>query len=358
MSEPAISSYPLSEGMFAPMNQWYVAAWSSEVTRSPFERMILDKPVAFYRQLDGTPVALDGRCPHRSFPLGHGRVVEDNLQCGYHGLTFRPDGSCARIPSQDHVPKTCRVHAFPLVERWKWIWIWPGDPALADESLIPDHHAIGLTDPDFENAGDIYHFVPGRFMLLHDNLFDLTHLGYLHQDTFGKGAEADQVPEYASGPDWIESRFIQTDIACPPFFAAMIGDQGQVTRSFGLRLHMPCLHVGGEDLFAAGDDPASATPTARFRVYHAVTPATRTTTHYFWATGHDWHGPDQARAADIAEGLQPALREDADAAALVEEMIAKTGGRPSELLLRADNVCVLGRRLFEKYIRDEQAVDA
>ena len=36
--------YPLYEGLFAPRNQWYVAAWSSEVTREPIERTILDEP--------------------------------------------------------------------------------------------------------------------------------------------------------------------------------------------------------------------------------------------------------------------------------------------------------------------------
>ncbi len=350
--------YPLAEGCFAPRNQWYIAAWSKEVTREPMERMILDEPVAFYRKEDGTPVALDGRCPHRSFPLGRSRVVGDNIQCGYHGITFRPDGSCAAIPSQDHIPKVCSVRAYPLVEKWKWIWIWPGDPALADESLIPDHHAIGLTDPRYKSAGDIYYLVPARYMLMHDNLFDLTHLGYLHKATFGEGAEADQVPVHASGPDWIESRFEQPDIDCPPFFSAMIGYTGTVTRHFGLKLHMPCLHVGGEELFAGSAEAEPGQHLGSFRVYHGVTPATRHSTHYFWATGHDWDHSDPNHAANIATGIKPALEEDISAGRYIEEMIERAGGHPSELLLRADSVCVLGRRLFERYIRSEQGSSA
>jgi phenylpropionate dioxygenase-like ring-hydroxylating dioxygenase large terminal subunit len=46
--------YPLSEGMFAPRKQWYIAAWSTEIQRSPMERWILNEPVAFYRKEDGT----------------------------------------------------------------------------------------------------------------------------------------------------------------------------------------------------------------------------------------------------------------------------------------------------------------
>ena len=38
--------YPLGKEMFAVRNAWYVAAWSSEIKRQPFERWILNEPVA------------------------------------------------------------------------------------------------------------------------------------------------------------------------------------------------------------------------------------------------------------------------------------------------------------------------
>jgi len=79
------------------------------------------------------------------------------------------------------------VRAYPLVERWQWLWIWTGDPALADPASIPDHDAIGLTDPEFDAVGGIYYAVPGRYMLMHDNLFDLTHLNVLHRSSIGAG---------------------------------------------------------------------------------------------------------------------------------------------------------------------------
>jgi phenylpropionate dioxygenase-like ring-hydroxylating dioxygenase large terminal subunit len=349
--------YPLADGLFAPRNQWYIAAWSSEVTRTVMERWILDEPVAFYRREDGAAVAVAGRCPHRSFPLGKSRVVGDNIQCGYHGVTFRPDGSCASIPSQPHIPNACRIRSYPIVELWKWLWIWTGDPSLSDEKLIPDHFAIGLTDPRFKAASDIYHYVNSRYMLLHDNLFDLTHIGYLHRDSFGEDAGADEIPAHASGHDWIESRFEQADIPRPPFFAAMLGYDGPVVRHFGLRLHMPCLHVGGDDIYAVGEGGGVGSPMGSFRVYHAVTPATRHSSHYFWAMAHDWDHDDPDHAINIATSLIPALQEDIDAVEYIEEMVRRSGGRPSELLLRADNVCVLGRRAFERLIRAELPIE-
>jgi len=61
--------YPLSEGLFAPQDQWYIAAWSDEVSREPIERWILDEPVAFYRLHDGSAIAIGDRCPHLGFPV-------------------------------------------------------------------------------------------------------------------------------------------------------------------------------------------------------------------------------------------------------------------------------------------------
>lgn len=63
-------------------NAWYVAALADEVTRQPLARRLLGVPVMLYRQLDGTPVALEDRCAHRSFPLSRGSIDGDTVVCG------------------------------------------------------------------------------------------------------------------------------------------------------------------------------------------------------------------------------------------------------------------------------------
>ena len=99
-------------------NSWYVAARDREVGRKPLARTLLDEPVVLYRTEDGTPIALEDRCCHRSLPLSLGRIVGDNLQCGYHGLTFASDGACIEVPGQSLVPPGARVRAWPVVEKW------------------------------------------------------------------------------------------------------------------------------------------------------------------------------------------------------------------------------------------------
>ena len=80
--------YPFKTSQSFPRNQWYIAAFSHEVGRTPMERTLLDEPVVFYRSAAGAPVAVAGRCPHRRFPMVRGELVGDALRCGYHGWTF------------------------------------------------------------------------------------------------------------------------------------------------------------------------------------------------------------------------------------------------------------------------------
>ena len=339
--------------MFAPLNQWYVAAWSSDVTREPSERWILGEPVAFYRKEDGTPVALHGRCPHRSFPLGKSRVVGDDIQCGYHGIRFAPDGRGTLIPSQLTVPRACRVRSYPVVERWQWIWIWAGDPRLADESLIPDHFEMGMTDPQNQCVPGCYHLVPGRFMLLHDNLLDLTHIEFLHAKSFGAGTTSNEQPHHSEGPNWLASRHEQFDIETPPFLSHAVNYQGRVDRSFGLKLVLPCLHFGSDDIYGRDAAGTRGELLGSLKIFHAVTPATKTSCHYFFAVGHGWSHLGKEFLDGLCAAILPGIAEDVFAVSEIEKMIEHQNGRPGELLLKSDHVCARGRRFFEKMIRAE-----
>ena len=190
-------------------------------------------------------------------------------------------------------------------------------------------------------------------MLLHDNLFDLNHIAYLHRETFGAdGGGMDAVPVYTTGPSWIESHFDQPDIDCPPFFAAMLGHEGKINRRYGLKLYLPCLHVGG-DVFHTGANNEHFV--GALKIYHALTPATRTTCHYFFAAGHSWEHPDPKFAEGLVSNIAPAIMEDVVATKLIESMIPHYGGRPGELLLKSDHICVRGRRMFEEMMRAESS---
>src|SRR4051794_6661097 len=108
-------------------NVWYAAAWSEEIGRTPLGRKLLDRPITLFRATSGTSVALADRCPHRFAPLSKGKLVEDAIQCPYHGLRFDTDGRCV-YNYHGPVPKAASVHRYPMMERYGVAWIWMGEP--------------------------------------------------------------------------------------------------------------------------------------------------------------------------------------------------------------------------------------
>jgi vanillate O-demethylase monooxygenase subunit len=73
------------------------------------------------------------------------------------------------------------------------LWIWMGD-SPADETLIPDFSVLDRGDPALATALD-HIVVDANYLLVVDNLLDLTHLNYLHKGYLS-----------ADDPDAIETR--------------------------------------------------------------------------------------------------------------------------------------------------------
>jgi vanillate O-demethylase monooxygenase subunit len=345
--------YPLAEGLFAPVNQWYVAGFVEEIGRGPIERYVLDEPVVLYRRLDGSPVALSGHCPHRHFPLARGKLVGDELQCAYHGIRFAPDGRCMRVPTQAVAPAACKVRPYPVVDCGPWTWIWPGERSLADPQLIPaavrsgdhEHYRIPVKQ---------HHYVRGRYMLLHDNLLDLSHLEYLHAS--GIGSEGGStVPETRSeGPGWVSSERYQASTPCPPYFQDVFEYRGLVQRRFGMTCHVPSILIGF-DHFARAMTPedSSGSSLGKFLVYHAITPARRHETHYFVAAGRDFALESDELSSAMSAALANTVGEDIAATEGIEGIVGGLSKGPVDVLVQGDLNCVRGRRLFESMIRAE-----
>ena len=209
-------------------NSWYVAAIDREVARAPLARTLLDRPVVLYRREDGTPVALEDRCCHRHLPLSHGAVEGDHIRCGYHGLLFDAEGACIEVPGQSAIPPGGSVRSYPLAEKYGWVWIWMGNPARADTSLIPDWW--WMDDPGWARAmPDPLHIACG-YRLITDNVLDVTHLAYVHQSSIGNAAINEFPVETERGDGTIRmSRWI-FDRPPPPMYKAAGGFKGNVDR--------------------------------------------------------------------------------------------------------------------------------
>src|SRR6202161_3550309 len=120
-------------------NQWYVAAWDHEIDRAPMARTICGEPIVLYRKFDRSVVAMHDACPHRLLPLSMGIKEGDSIRCRYHGLLINSDGRAIEMPvPSERAHKTICAKTYPIVERYRFVWIWIGDSEKSNPDLIPD----------------------------------------------------------------------------------------------------------------------------------------------------------------------------------------------------------------------------
>lgn len=266
-------------------NLWYVAAWSHELDDvTPIGRTIIGEPVVLWRRQDGTPVAMEDRCPHRFAPLSLGRIEGNDLRCMYHGLRFNCSGICQEMPGRDRAP-AISVRTFPVIERHDWLWVWMGEPALADEAAIPE--AFGITDPRWEMRADVMDY-EANWELLNDNLCDLSHLDFSHERTLG----------LASGAKWAPTRPSITPIEGGLHFERWFPnarltpkDPTPVDTHNSYRFVLPGLFLMTTRWFPAGTAAAcnfgntDVKPVSTRIEQQAVTPIDARRSRYFYASG-------------------------------------------------------------------------
>jgi vanillate O-demethylase monooxygenase subunit len=321
---------------------WYVIAVRTEVGREPLARTALGRSIVLYRTEAGEVVALRNRCCHRSYPLSRGRIEGDTIVCGYHGLRYAPSGRCIEIPMQAQVPPVMRVHAYPTVELGPLVWFWPGDPARADRSLVPHQH--WMDDPAWDSMHGYLH-VGGSYVHLHENLLDLSHLSFLHANTFG-------TPEYARAPVEIvaggERLEVWREVECrlPPIYARPLGWEGmRALRRSGSRFVAPGLHVNTGEFHNLDDPALTGDPPPTVRFGQVITPETAHSTHYWSIQARNFARGDAAMSEFMLGQQFAVFREDCAALAAITELsLLERDESFREFSIPTDRAGVLMRR--------------
>jgi vanillate monooxygenase len=338
-------------------NYWYVAAPDDEVGRKPMRRVLLGEPVVLFRTEDGTPVAFEDRCAHRHLPLSMGKLVGDTLQCHYHGLRYDTTGTCVRVPGQDLIPPSARVKTYPVVQRYHWVWIWMGDPALADPDTITDYH--WLDDPDW-GAKVQYLHVQANWKLIVDNLLDLTHLAFVHETTIGNSAlvEHASVKVQRSHDNVLVTRWI-IDQPAPPTFVKVGGFTANVDRWQIIDFTPPAflrLDVGATPT-GTGAPEGRRVGGISMRNLNAITPETETTSHYFWGQAHDFQPHNREMTDKVTEQIRTAFLEDV-AVFEAQQRNLDLIPNPPQTDINADTGVIQARRILDRLYQDEQAASA
>jgi vanillate O-demethylase monooxygenase subunit len=340
-----------------PKNAWYVACTPAEIDDKPLGRKVCNEAIVFYRDADGAAVALEDFCPHRGAPLSLGRVIEGKLVCGYHGLEMGCDGKTVAMPGQ-RVRGFPAIRAYPVIERHGFVWVWPGDAALADPAKI---HACDWADsPDWAYGGGLFH-IACDYRLMVDNLMDLTHETYVHATSIGQ-KEIDETPTVTKtdGDTVTTSRFMD-GVMPPPFWRlALRGNHlpdDQPVDRWQICHFSPPSHVlieVGVALAGQGGYNADAKVKASSIVVDFITPETETSIWYFWGMARNFNPRDKALTATIREGQGKIFSEDLE---MLERQQRNLLAWPDRALLKLniDAGGVQARKVLERLIAQEQA---
>lgn len=314
-----------------PRHQWYVAAFSSEVSRKILRRQLLGDYVAMYRTESGAPVALADRCPHRGLPLSEGVLEGDAIRCGYHGFTFGMTGKCVRVPSQGTIPEKMGVKSYPVVEKSIWIWIWMGAPELADPSLIPDHDQLGLERPGYTVTEFFRMDVPGNYQLLHENLLDVSHVTFLHPGLLDDGNVAASKTSLDFVGSTIKISRTMEEVATPELaFAFSLQPGKRYMRTLVTETTPPGLSV----IFNTHADMENPDAPARVLISpFGITPANHALTHQFVATATSYEGKQPPPAIDHVWRI---FEQDNRAIRAIQERYEETGQYGPEFSVKAD----------------------
>ena len=332
-------------------NCWYIAAESRELDGAPFGRILLNEPVVIYRRQNGTPVALEDRCCHRRVPLHKGKIVGDAVECGYHGFTFDASGACVRIPGQERVPPNLGVRAYPVCERHNYIWIWMGEKERADPALIPDFSYND--DPNWAAVGACLH-VDADYLLLVENLIDLSHVAFVHASTIGSTEDTNPSLKNERGDDFVRVTREAPGIACPPSMRSLgfapVVDQKKIitfTPASNIWIDIPtrdAVPVAGRN------EPMQR----RVMILNAITPETERSCHYFWVNARDFDLDSAERSAFFLKNVTFAFNEDKDMLEAQQKNIEIDPAAPT-VNVNADWGGVQATRMIERLIAAEAA---
>ena len=340
-------------------NAWYVACWPDEIDNGVLARTIMNEALVLFRDGAGKAAALEDRCCHRAAPLSYGKVVENGLQCGYHGLVFDGAGKCVEIPGQANIPPMAEVRSYPVVEKNRIVWIWMGDPALADESKIVPYPWHDDT-AKWPYCKEVMH-IKCNYMLMIDNLMDLTHLAYVHTKTIGGNPNAHvnakmDIERTEHGAKYI--RWMDDTIP-PPTYVKGAGFKGKVDRWQEFEYVVPSTVVQWSGALDVGKGARENREQDGFhlRILHAITPVTETTCIYFWSAANGYRQDDPRATVELYGEINPTFIEDVG---IIEGQQARLNNNPDRSLLgiRADNALSQARRALRAELAKESGVTA
>lgn len=169
------------------VHDWHVIARSPEIIEGqPYRARLLGEDLVIWRCGERLMVWQD-LCIHRGTRLSLGKIIDDRIQCPYHGWTYNADGQCVHMPAHpgQTPPTKARVKAYKAVERYGWVWVTLGEPKQ-DIPYFAEWH-----DDSFRKIHSGPYPYNASAPRAVENFLDVAHFPFVHEGYLGDQAHAE-----------------------------------------------------------------------------------------------------------------------------------------------------------------------
>lgn len=183
----------------------------------PIGLKVLQKNIVVWRSAKNIHV-MEDRCPHRNAKLSVGKLLEDKIECGYHGWQFGTKGTCVVVPQakdNQRIPKSCSIQSFPSLIKNGILYAQLDSmnkfyEIASIESFHSKEHFV--TDYVLEANYD--------FWIQIENLLDPAHIHFVHNGFQGDSAKAKYIrmSNLIVTDTSLEAYFSHDDILVPDIY--------------------------------------------------------------------------------------------------------------------------------------------
>ncbi len=176
---------------------WHPVAMSRDLeSGKAMPIRVMGERFTLYRGETGTPHVVGFRCAHRSAQLSIGRVLDDCIQCMYHGWKYDGDGKCVERPGEKHPGPVAEANipAYPTGEHLGLVYAYLGAGEAPAFPPFEGYKEVGMIE---NHALDF----PSNWFQTMENHFDETHIAFVHSfsgshDNLGRRFELPEIKVY------------------------------------------------------------------------------------------------------------------------------------------------------------------
>jgi phenylpropionate dioxygenase-like ring-hydroxylating dioxygenase large terminal subunit len=163
------------------INFWYPICTTEALNEENPQRVeLLGVRLVAFRDDAGAAHVLSDTCVHRGGSLGKGKVVDNCVQCPYHGWQYDGEGKCVKIPSMEgkKMPGRAKVDSYPIQEKYGIVFAFLGD--LPEAERPPLHLVEEFDQEGWQFSGPMVFELDAYYERSIENGMDPVHNEFVH----------------------------------------------------------------------------------------------------------------------------------------------------------------------------------